>query len=478
MLNNTEIYYYTNDNDSLTHIAAIFAIKCSIIFGFLMCLSFCCCCNGSFGSGKSKNNKNKFSIVKYNELNKSDIMEFDVINKSINENMNSNTNTNSNTNNKKWYNKICVFNSYTKSDQASQLPKITGTNLEKNIEAGNLNEIQQNNKNEQNNEIEQNIEDIEIGDQSIIKHKHEQNQTQKIQQKQIYILYSFDNMNKRSKSTSKFLNPISQEENDEFDDLNCFVNILLETFKSKSNPNNQNNQNNQIHILLKILSPGGVAYKFEHAYLSLLRLKANGFKITALIDEIAASGGYMLASACDKIVCSKYATIGSVGVIAQVYNWSEFGKKIGIEEKTFTTGSHKNIFPSGSTYTDTDVERMNESLNEVFEVFKDIVQSSRNLNENQLNEVLKAKTFHGFDAIKYNLVDEIKLSDEYINELIKQHDSETKNEIWTITKTEKDSSYIGSLFESTTSNLINIGSNHLINLIEHKLNRHNNIKMS
>jgi signal peptide peptidase SppA len=460
MSNNTEIYYYyTNSNELLSHVVSVFAIKCSIIFGFLISLSFCCCCCGLFGSGK-KNKKSKFSIIKYNELNELDVSEFNVINESKDSKNKSQTKTNTTIDNVRWYNKINIFKCCVKkrSDQLMQT-NLTNKINNKDIESG-----CEENKDQVDNITETPNKDIEVIDG-----------TQDIKQKQIYILYSFDNMNKSSKSTSTFLNPISQEENDEFDDLNCFVNILLETFKNKKF--DTNSQNNQIHILLKILSPGGVAYKFEHAYLSLLRLKANGFKITALIDEIAASGGYMLASACDKIVCSKYATIGSVGVIAQVYNWSELGKKIGIEEKTFTTGSHKNIFPSGSAYTDTDVERMNESLNEVFEIFKDIVQTSRNLNETQLSEVLKAKTFHGFDAIKYNLVDEIKLSDEYISELINQPNFEKNNEIWTITKTEKDGSYIGSLFESSINNIINLGSKHLINLIEYKLNKHNNIKM-
>ena len=279
-------------------------------------------------------------------------------------------------------------------------------------------------------------------------------------------------MTPKQSSGSKFLNPITNEENDEFDDLNCFVKILINSIDKEDIPNT--------HVLLKILSPGGVAYKFEHTYLSLMRLKEKGFKITALIDEIAASGGYMLASACDKIVASKYATIGSVGVIAQVYNWAELGKKVGIEEKTFTTGSHKNIFPSGSAYNETDVERMNESLKDVFDVFKDIVQKSRNLNDNQLEEVLKAKTFHGFEAIKYGLVDEIKLSDEYISELcpimntnadIDIESNIVENEIWTVTKVKKDSSYFGSVLETSLNNFINISINKFANFIEYKTNK-------
>jgi len=153
-----------------------------------------------------------------------------------------------------------------------------------------------------------------------------------------------------------------------FNNLNEFVNICIKAFDPK-----------QYKILLQIESPGGYAYKYELAHSRLMRLREKGFDITGLVDIMCCSGGYMLACCCNRIIANKYAQIGSIGVIAQTYNIFKLIDKLGIEEKVFTTGRYKNGFPNGSEYTEDDVKIMNESIDETFKIFRDIVISSRKL---------------------------------------------------------------------------------------------------
>ena len=250
----------------------------------------------------------------------------------------------------------------------------------------------------------------------------------------IYIVYEFNNLDKMTK-TSRYLE--SEDEN-EFDKLEEFVNTIIKSFKSKYD---------KIGILLKISSPGGAAYKFEHAYLNLLRLRDNKIELVGMIDKMAASGGYMLASACDKIICSRYATIGSVGVIAQMYNWSELNKKVGLEEKTWTTGSHKMPFPSGASYTSEDDLRMKEMIGETFDIFKSIVMKARNFTPSQQEQILMAKTFPGFKAYELNMVDELEMSSDYMDRLW------ITNNIWICEEETKTKYVVGSLLTQSISSI-------------------------
>lgn len=120
---------------------------------------------------------------------------------------------------------------------------------------------------------------------------------------------------------------------------------------------------------------GGYAFRFERSYSDLMRLRSYGFHITALIDTICASGGYMLACGCNRIICSPYAQIGSVGVITKIHNYSKMIDKIGIEEKTFSTGKYKAGFPQGAPYTQEDVDITNELVDDTLVSFKQIVHA-------------------------------------------------------------------------------------------------------
>lgn len=271
----------------------------------------------------------------------------------------------------------------------------------------------------------------------------------------IYVVYEFNNLDKISKPSSY----MESEESDEFDDLEEFVNIIIRSFVDRYD---------QVGIILKISSPGGSAFKFEHAYLNLLRLKDKQIELIGMVDKMAASGGYMLAMGCNKIISSKYAIIGSVGVIAQLYNWSELNKKVGLEEKTFTTGTHKNPFPTGSSYNQEDMERMGEMIQETFAVFKDIVfGGSRKFTPEQIEQITKAKTFHGFQAIQMGLIDQIQLSSEYLDRL----DLEGYN-IWVCKKEYEPKSILNSLLFGNVKYLIG-GLKIMLenNIVESKINK-------
>jgi serine protease SohB len=255
----------------------------------------------------------------------------------------------------------------------------------------------------------------------------------------IYLHYSFDNMNEEDdNSATTVLGNINDESKNVFRDLEAFVNIVLKTMDP-----------NEVVILLKISSPGGYAYKFELAYTHLLRLRDTGFHMIALVDDICASGGYMLASACHTIVCSEYANIGSIGVTTSLYNYYGLCQKIGLVEKTLTTGPYKRPFPAGEPFEQKDVDRVDELINDSLVVFKDIVQKSRSLTDEEMKELLSARVWYGRKALEKKMVDVIMSSNEYLDYLDKD-----KNQIFLVCRRlTKNKTSLQSLFEMSVNHI-------------------------
>lgn len=254
----------------------------------------------------------------------------------------------------------------------------------------------------------------------------------------IYLYYLFDNMNKTNSITD--FSPMKSNR-DQFVDLEIFVNMVLNT----ANPKNT-------VILLGISSPGGYAYKFELAYTRLVRLRNAGFKLVALIDDICASGGYMLASACNEIVCSEYASIGSIGVVTSIYNYYDLIKKIGVIEKTITTGQYKRPYPTGEPLEQQHIDMVKEGVQDTLNIFSNIVKKSRNFTDDEMKDILNAKVWYGRKAFEKKLIDKISTSGEYIDTLFKQH---SENNVYVvIRKSENGRSFIRSILESTTRHAI------------------------
>jgi ClpP class serine protease len=121
--------------------------------------------------------------------------------------------------------------------------------------------------------------------------------------KKIYIVYNFDNF----KKDNKWKLYAQGDKTDEITDLSQFVDVIINTCDPT------------IHqIILKISSGGGYAYSFTYGYTQLFRLRNKGFQLIACVDDICASGGYMLAAACNKILAAPYAQLGSIGVIGRL----------------------------------------------------------------------------------------------------------------------------------------------------------------
>lgn len=215
--------------------------------------------------------------------------------------------------------------------------------------------------------------------------------------KNVYIYYKFDTLSPSIKES------YVDEANDPYVNMEKFIGII-NTFDDPTQK-----------IILHISSPGGFAYKFEKIYDKLVELRSKGYEIIALVDDYCASGGYMVACGCNKIICSENAKIGSIGVISSCFNAYELASKYGIVQETFKSNENKGGIPLLGKYTELDRDRVQNDLMYTFNNFKKIVARERP--DANIDEVATAKVWYGADALNIKLVDLINGPDEYMKTL-------------------------------------------------------------
>lgn len=165
-------------------------------------------------------------------------------------------------------------------------------------------------------------------------------------------------------------------------------------------------------VVVKIHSPGGVVHGYGLAASQLLRVREKNIPLTVCVDEVAASGGYMMSCVANKIISAPFAIIGSIGVVAQVPNFHKVLKKYDVEYKEYTAGEYKRTVSLFGEITPKGEEKFVERLSDTHILFKNFVQKFRPALD--LSKVATGEYWFGEEAKILGLVDEIKTSDEYL----------------------------------------------------------------
>lgn len=165
-------------------------------------------------------------------------------------------------------------------------------------------------------------------------------------------------------------------------------------------------------VVLRLTSPGGVVNGYGLAASELARLRARNIHLTVCVDEVAASGGYMMASVAEKIVASPFAYIGSIGVVMSVPNFNKVLKKYDVDYEQLTAGKYKRTVTMFGENTDEAREKCRAELEAVHKRFKALVGRYRpNLD---LEKTATGEYWLAQDALELGLVDAIETSDDYI----------------------------------------------------------------
>ena len=164
--------------------------------------------------------------------------------------------------------------------------------------------------------------------------------------------------------------------------------------------------------MLVLNTGGGTVTGYGLAAAQLTRLRGAGLKLTVCVEQVAASGGYMMACTADRLVASPFAVLGSIGVISEVPNVYERLKKEGIQFETVTAGKFKRTLTPTKKIDPKDVEKSKADIEDVLTLFKAFVAQQRpSLN---IDEVATGETWFGADALERGLCDELKTTDDVL----------------------------------------------------------------
>jgi protease IV len=165
-------------------------------------------------------------------------------------------------------------------------------------------------------------------------------------------------------------------------------------------------QANTAAVLVVVNSPGGTVPGSEALHESLRGLSAKK-PVVAVVNNLAASGGYIAAMGADRIVARQTALVGSIGVIFQAPNVSQLLDRIGVKVETERSTPLK-ASPSGLEPTSPEArEAVRELVRESYDWFRGMVKTRRSLSDQELQQVADGRVFSGRQALGLKLVDEI-----------------------------------------------------------------------
>lgn len=181
------------------------------------------------------------------------------------------------------------------------------------------------------------------------------------------------------------------------------TNITSENFKVKLDKALE--INNLKGIVIRINSGGGSALESKKIYDMIMELKV---PVYVSIGNIAASGGYYISSAADKIFIEKFGLTGSIGVVSMLPKYVGTLNKLNINVNHITRGKYLNISDPSVELTNEDRIAYMNRLEAVYNEFKnDILVKRTGLNPNSLENIAQGKVWLGLEAKELKLVDEI-----------------------------------------------------------------------
>ncbi len=162
-------------------------------------------------------------------------------------------------------------------------------------------------------------------------------------------------------------------------------------------------------VALVINSPGGSPVQSRQIYLRIRQLAAEKkLPVLVFVEDVAASGGYMIACAGDEIFCDPSSIMGSIGVVGGSFGLQELIRKIGVERRLYTAGEHKAMLDPFLPENPDDVARVKALQREIHAIFIALVKQSRGSRLKGADDVLfTGEYWAGERSVSLGLADAI-----------------------------------------------------------------------
>jgi signal peptide peptidase SppA len=159
-------------------------------------------------------------------------------------------------------------------------------------------------------------------------------------------------------------------------------------------------------VAISINSPGGSPVQSRLIYKRIRDLATEKNKrVLIFVEDVAASGGYMIAVAGDEIIADPSSIVGSIGVVSASFGFTELMKKIGVERRVYTAGKNKAVLDPFKPENKADIERLKALQLEVHDTFIDLVKERRGSKLKDDPDLFTGLFWTGKKGLELGLVD-------------------------------------------------------------------------
>ena len=160
-------------------------------------------------------------------------------------------------------------------------------------------------------------------------------------------------------------------------------------------------------VVLRVNSPGGVVAPTQEIFAAIQRVRKAGKPVVASFGAVAASGGYYVATAADRIYANPGTLTGSIGVVMQMANLEGLLKKVGVDYVVVKAGAYKDIGNFARTMTPEERKILQALLDDVYAQFVDAVAEGRGLDRKDVLAFADGRIYSGQQAQALKMVDDL-----------------------------------------------------------------------
>lgn len=177
-------------------------------------------------------------------------------------------------------------------------------------------------------------------------------------------------------------------------------------------------------VILRINSPGGTPVQAGYIYDEIIRLREKypDIPLYAVVSDMAASGGYYVASAADEIYASQSSIVGSIGVRMDSFGVVDAMEKLGIESRTLTAGENKALLDPFSPVNEKAKAHLQGMIDEIHLQFIDAVKKGRGDRLKEFDDLFTGLIWTGNEALEHGLIDNIGSASYVAREVIGAED--------------------------------------------------------
>lgn len=170
-------------------------------------------------------------------------------------------------------------------------------------------------------------------------------------------------------------------------------------------------------VALSVNSPGGSPVQSRLIFQRIRQLaEKNKKRVLVFVEDVAASGGYMIAIAGDEIIADESSIVGSIGVVSAGFGFTQAIEKLGVERRVYTSGKNKSMLDPFKPEKKSDIDHLKSLQAEIHTIFIDLVKEARGAQLSDDGDLFTGMFWTGARARELGLVDTCGQMGEVIRE--------------------------------------------------------------